>query len=122
MPIPRIPKQPCVYILASRRDAILYIGVTSNLFNRVNLHKQDLIEGFTKKYGVHMLVYYEMHKTMPDAIRREKQLKKWNRAWKVRLVEQLNPEWLDLWSESGDVLMSGAGGQEVPSELLERTQ
>jgi len=93
MPTPRLDKQPCVYILASKRNGILYVGVTSNLFERVNLHKQDLIEGFTKTYGVHMLVYYEMHQTMPDAIRREKQLKKWNRAWKVRLIEQMNPEW-----------------------------
>ena len=122
MPIPRPPKQPCVYMLASKRDGILYIGVTSNLSNRVNLHKQDLIEGFTKKYGVHTLVYYEMHETMAGAIRREKQLKKWNRAWKVRLVEQLNPEWSDLWTETGEVLMFGPGGREVPSEHLERLQ
>jgi putative endonuclease len=80
MPTSRVPKQPCVYILASARDGILYVGVTSGLFNRVNLHKQNLIEGFTKKYGVHMLVYYESHQTMPAAIRRERQMKKWNRA------------------------------------------
>ena len=113
-------KQPCVYILASKRDGILYIGVTSNLANRVSLHKQDLIEGFTKRYGVHLLVYYEMHRTMPDAIRREKQLKKWNRAWKVRLIEQLNPEWRDLWTETGEILMLGPGGQDIPSENVER--
>jgi putative endonuclease len=75
MPIPRPLKQPCVYILASKRNGILYIGVTSNLADRVSLRKQDLIEGFTKRYGVHLLVYYEMHQTMPDAILREKQLK-----------------------------------------------
>jgi putative endonuclease len=120
MPIPRRLKQPCVYILASKRDGVLYIGVTSDLANRVSLHKQDLIEGFTKRYGVHLLVYYEMHQTMPDAIRREKQLKKWNRAWKVRLIEQLNPEWRDLWLETGEILMSGMGGQELPSENVER--
>ncbi len=120
MPIPRPPKQPCVYILASKRDGVLYTGVTSNLADRVNLHKQDLIEGFTKKYGVHILVYYEMHRTMPDAIRREKQLKKWNRAWKVRLIEQLKPEWRDLWLETGEVLMNGVGGQEPPDENVER--
>jgi putative endonuclease len=69
MSIPRNPKHPCVYILASKRNGVLYVGVTSNISNRVNLHKQNLIEGFTKKYGVHLLVYYEMHHTMPDAIR-----------------------------------------------------
>jgi putative endonuclease len=120
MPIPRPPKQPCVYILASERDGVLYIGVTSNIANRVSLHKQDLIEGFTKRYGVHLLVYYEMHHTMPEAIRREKQLKKWDRAWKVRLIEQLNPEWRNLWTETGEILMMGPGGQDVPSEHVDR--
>ena len=122
MPIQRITKNPCVYILASKRNGVLYVGVTSDISNRVNLHKQDLIEGFTKKYGVHLLVYYEMHDTMPEAIRREKQLKKWNRAWKVRLIEQLNPEWRDLWEESGEVQMSGPGGRDAPDESLERLQ
>ena len=120
MPIPRNPKHPCVYILASKRNGVLYVGVTSDISSRVNLHKQNLIEGFTKKYGVHLLVYYEMHHTMPDAIRREKQLKKWNRAWKVRLIEQLNPEWRDLWTETGDVHISGVGGQVLPGENTER--
>jgi putative endonuclease len=114
------PKQPCVYILASKRNGILYAGVTSQLAHRVGLHKQDVIEGFTKKYGVHTLVYYELYDTMPAAIRREKQLKKWNRAWKVRLIEQLNPEWRDLWTETGEVCVSPAGGQVLPSENLER--
>ena len=122
MPIPRPAKQPCVYMLASKRDGVLYVGVTSDLAQRVGLHKQDLTEGFTKKYGVHLLVYYEMHHTMPDAIRREKQLKKWNRAWKVRLIEQLNPEWRDLWTDTGEVLMSGSGGRELPSEQQESLQ
>jgi putative endonuclease len=121
MPIPRPAKQPCVYMLASKRDGVLYVGVTSDLVQRVGLHKQDLTEGFTKKYGVHLLVYYEMHHTMPDAIRREKQLKKWNRAWKVRLIEQLNPEWRDLWTETGEVLMFGPGGGEFPSEQADET-
>ena len=120
MPIPHPAKQPRIYILASKRDGILYVGVTSGLAQRVGLHKQDLIEGFTKKYGVHTLVYYEMHETMLEAIRREKQLKK--RAWKVRLIEQLNPEWSDLWTETGEVLMRGPGGRDVPSEQLERLQ
>jgi putative endonuclease len=92
-------KQPCVYILASKRNGTIYIGVTSDLANRTSLHKQDLIRGFTERYGVHRLVYYEMHHAMPEAIRREKQLKKWNRAWKVRLIEGMNPEWKDLFGE-----------------------
>jgi putative endonuclease len=122
MPIPRPAKQPCVYILASKRDGVLYIGVTSDLASRVDVHKQDLIDGFTRRYGVHTLVYYETYQTMPEAIRREKQLKGWNRAWKVRLIEQLNPEWRDLWGESGEILMCGPGGREVPNEPLERLQ
>ena len=92
-------KQPCVYMLANKRNGTLYIGVTSDLPNRTSLHKQDLIEGFTNRYGVHRLVYYEMHDMMSDAIRREKRLKKWNRAWKVRLIESINPEWTDLFDE-----------------------
>jgi putative endonuclease len=90
-------KQPAVYILASKRNGTLYIGVTSDLAKRVWQHKNDVCEGFTKKYGVHTLVYYEMHADMTEAIRREKQLKKWNRAWKIELIEKENPKWLDLW-------------------------
>ena len=90
-------KQPVVYILASKRNGTLYIGVTSDLVKRVWHHKDDVAEGFTKKYGVHTLVYYEMHADMTEAIRREKQLKKWNRAWEIELIEKENPEWLDLW-------------------------
>jgi putative endonuclease len=98
-------RSPCVYILASRRNGTLYIGVTSDLFKRIGLHKQDLIEGFTKKYRVHRLVYYEMHPTMEAAIRREKQLKEWRRAWKIRLIESMNPQWIDLFAErTGEVL------------------
>jgi putative endonuclease len=104
-------KEPCVYILASRRDGVLYIGVSSAVWDRVSEHKQKLIEGFTKKYGVEDLVYLEFHDTMEAAIRREKQLKKWNRAWKVRLIEQMNPEWRDLWSPTGEIFPSGVGGQ-----------
>ena len=114
MPIPRPVKQPCVHVLASKRDGVFYVCVTSGLAQRVSLHKQDLVEGFSKRYGVHTLVHYEMQETMPAAIRREKQLKKWNRAWKVRLIEQLNPEWRDLWLASGEVSMSGPGGREAP--------
>jgi putative endonuclease len=90
-------KQPAVYILTSKRNGTLYIGMTSNLQKRAWEHKNDLIEGFTKKYVVHRLVYYELHQDMMSAITREKQMKKWNRAWKVELIEQLNPEWKDLW-------------------------
>ncbi len=102
-----MPKQPCVYMLANKRNGTLYIGVTSDLPNRTSLHKQDLIEGFTKRYGVHRLVYYEMHDMMPDAIRREKRLKKWNRAWKVRLIESMNPEWTDLFDEFWGAINEG---------------
>ena len=95
---PGVEKQFFVYIMASRRNGTLYIGVTSNLVQRVWLHKQGLIEGFTKKYGVKMLVYFELHQTAESAITREKQLKKWERPWKIRLIEQGNPEWRDLYS------------------------
>jgi len=122
MPIPRNPKNPCVYILASKRNGVLYVGVTSDISNRVNLHKQNSIEGFTKRYDVHLLVYYELLLLKRDAIRREKQLKKWRRAWKVRLIEQLNPEWRDLWTETGEVDLSAVGGQVLPSENTERVQ
>jgi putative endonuclease len=90
-------KQPAVYILASKRNGTLYIGMTSNLQKRVWEHKNDLIEGFTKKYGVHRLVYYELHQDMTSGITREQQMRKWNRVWKVELIEQLNPEWKTLW-------------------------
>jgi len=100
-------RQPCVYILANKRNGTLYIGVTIDLFVRTGLHKQDLIEGFTKRYGVHLLAYYEMHHTMPDAIQREKRMKKWNRAWKVRLIESMNPEWKDLFDEFWGAINEG---------------
>ncbi len=90
-------KQPAVYILASKRNGTLYIGVTSDLVQRVWQHKNDVVEGFTKKYGVHRLVYYELHDDMENAIIREKRLKKWNRAWKLRLIEEMNPNWDDLY-------------------------
>ena len=90
-------KQPAVYILASKRNGTLYIGVTSNLEKRAWEHKHDLVDGFTKKYGVHQLVYYELHGEMASAITREKQMKKWNRAWKLKLIERHNPDWNDLW-------------------------
>lgn len=92
-------KQPAVYILASQRNGTLYIGVTSNLIKRIWEHRNNAVEGFTKNYGVHTLVYYEQHAAMEAAIIREKQLKQWNRAWKLRLIEERNPEWRDLWPE-----------------------
>ena len=92
-------KQPAVYILASGRNGTLYIGVTSDLVKRVWQHKTNCVPGFTETYGVHMLVFYEMHVSMEDAILREKRLKKWNRMWKLRLIEELNPEWRDLWED-----------------------
>ena len=90
-------KQPVVYILASKRNGTLYTGVTSDLVKRVWEHKNNLEDGFTKKYDVHMLVYFEQHVEMTAAITREKQIKKWNRAWKLRLIEEHNPEWKDLY-------------------------
>jgi len=90
-------KHPVVYILASQRNGTLYIGVTSDLVQRVWQHKNDVFEGFTKEYGVHMLVYFELHEDMESAIIREKRLKKWNREWKLRLIEEKNPEWKDLY-------------------------
>jgi putative endonuclease len=92
-----VEKQPCVYILASRRNGTLYIGVTSDLIKRVYEHKNGLADGFTKKYNVHHLVYFELHEEMLAAITREKQIKKWNRRWKLRLIGEHNPEWKDLY-------------------------
>ena len=90
-------KQPCVYLLANRRNGTIYTGVTSNLTKRVWEHKNDLVEGFTRKYAVHTLVWYELHDTMENAIQREKAIKNWKRAWKIELIEQENPDWLDLY-------------------------
>ena len=92
-------KQPCVYILASRRNGTLYIGVTSNLLQRVWQHKNDFVDGFTKRYGVHTLVWYKSHETMGSAIMREKAIKEWNRAWKLKEIEKANPRWRDLYDD-----------------------
>jgi putative endonuclease len=89
-------KAPAVYIMASRYRGTLYVGVTSGLWNRVNDHKNGRYHGFTAAYGVKLLVWYEHHHSMEDAIRREKQLKKWKREWKFRIIEEMNPDWLDL--------------------------
>jgi putative endonuclease len=85
-----------VYILATKRNGTLYIGVTSNLASRIEAHRADAVPGFTKDYAVHLLVYFELHSEMYEAIQREKRLKKWNRAWKIRLIEESNPDWMDL--------------------------
>jgi len=90
-------KQPAVYILASKPNGTLYIGVSSDLLKRVWEHREDFVEGFTKRYAVHRLVYYEIHEEMVSAIEREKQLKKWNRAWKIDLIQKMNPKWEDLY-------------------------
>ena len=91
-------KQPAVYILASKRNGTLYVGATSDLVKRVWEHRQDVVAGFTRTYHVRNLVYFEQHEDMRQAIQREKQLKKWNRAWKIELIEKTNSAWRDLWS------------------------
>jgi putative endonuclease len=128
-------KQPAVYMLASRRNGTLYTGVTSDLVKRIWEHRNDIVEGFTKRYGVHSLVYFELHDDMPEAIRREKQIKKWNRAWKIELIERTNPQWQDLWrslmegeemdsrmrgNDSWSVVPAKAGTLELPARLDSR--
>ncbi len=92
-----------VYILASKRNGTLYIGVTNDLIGRVYEHKNSFIRGFTEQYGVHKLVYYEQCESVESAIQREKQLKVWHRKWKVRLIEEKNPTWKDLYDEIIDL-------------------
>ncbi len=91
-----MPKNYYVYLLASKRNGTLYIGVTNDLERRIYEHKNHLIKGFTEKYNVHMLVYFEQTSNIEAALQREKQLKKWNRKWKLDLIESINPEWKDL--------------------------
>ncbi len=104
-------KQYYVYIMASKKNGTLYIGVTSNLLKRVYEHKNDLVAGFTKKYQVHRLVYYEVHTDIHQAITREKQMKKWKRQWKIELIEKTNSDWMDLYNslvgEDGSLLSQG---------------
>jgi len=88
-----------VYILASKKNGTLYIGVTNNLLKRVDQHKNDIVEGFTRKYKVHNLVYFETFGRIQDAITREKRMKKWKRAWKIKLIEESNPNWEDLFEK-----------------------
>lgn len=92
-------RQPCVSMLASKRNGTLYTGVTSNLLKRVWEHKNNVVEGFTRKYGVHALVWYEVHDTMDMAIQREKTIKNWKRVWKIEVIEEMNPQWQDLYPE-----------------------
>src|SRR4249919_1307808 len=92
---------PCVYILASKRNGTLYTGVTSHLPGRIHQHRIGAVRGFTREYGVRMLVWFEQHSTMEAAILREKRIKKWNRAWKLQLIESGNPDWRDLAEDLG---------------------
>jgi putative endonuclease len=92
-------KRPCVYILASRRNGTLYVGVTSDLGGRVWQHRSDAAGGFTRDHHVYRLVFAEFHETMADAILREKRIKKWRRAWKLELIEGQNPRWADLYNQ-----------------------
>ena len=89
-------KQPIVYILASKPNGTLYVGVTSDLSRRIEAHRSGAVQGFTKRYGVKILVYFELHADMYEAIQREKRIKKWNREWKINLIQKMNPAWGDL--------------------------
>ncbi len=90
-------RQPAVYILANKRNGTLYVGVTSDLIKRIWQHKTNAVKGFTERYSVHQLVWYELHETMESAIRKEKMLKNWKRVWKLELIERSNPNWQDLY-------------------------
>ena len=93
-----LSKLYCVYIVASKKNGVLYIGVTSNLQKRIWEHKNNIVKGFTQKYFIHRLVYYEQTENVYSALTREKQLKKWNRSWKIELIEKNNPNWKDLYN------------------------
>ena len=97
MSLATMEKQFCVYMLASDRNGTIYIGVTSSLVKRVWEHKEGAVPGFTSEYGVHKLVWYEQHESAESAITREKRIKKWNRDWKIKLIEESNPYWNDLY-------------------------
>lgn len=92
-------KRPAVYMLTSKRNGTLYVGVTADLVKRVWEHKNEVVEGFTRRYGVHLLVWFEMHESMASAISREKAIKEWKRAWKLELIERSNPVWKDLYAD-----------------------
>jgi putative endonuclease len=102
-------KHPCVYILSSQNNETLYVGVTSNLIKRIWEHKNSVTPSFTERYGVYILVWYELHPSMESAIRREKALKNWNRSWKKRLICQKNPFWKDLYQDLLDSPPEAAG-------------
>jgi putative endonuclease len=100
-----------VYMLASKRNGTLYTGVTNHVLGRTWQHKMDLIEGFTKKYGVHILVWYEAHEDVHAAIAREEQIKGWNRAWKIKLIEKENFGWKDLYERiTGEIVQASPPG------------
>ena len=104
-----------VYILASRRNGTLYVGVTNDVLRRTWEHKSDLVEGFTRKYGVHILVWYELHGDINTAIAREKRLKRWNRAWKIKLIENDNSGWNDLYDRLlGEITLPDLPGSPSP--------
>ncbi|WP_108812502.1 GIY-YIG nuclease family protein [Sphingorhabdus sp. Alg231-15] len=96
-----MPKTPAVYIMASQRNGTIYVGVTSKLMQRIYQHREKLISGFTSRYNVTRLVWFETHQTMDTAITREKQIKAWRRPWRLALIEENNPQWLDLAEELG---------------------
>ena len=97
--MPTTDKTPCVYIITNKPDGTLYIGVTSDLPHRIWTHKQKLAEGFAKRHDLDRLVWYEVHDTMEEAILKEKQMKKWEREWKIRIIQEMNPRWNDLYEE-----------------------
>jgi putative endonuclease len=106
-------KQPAVYLLASKKNGTHYLGVTSDLINRVWQHKNHLVTGFSDRYDVDSLVWFEQHDTMLTAIAREKAIKKWNHTWKIRMIEEANPDWCDLWpSITGESLDSRLRGND----------
>ena len=110
-------KIPCVYILASKAYGTFYVGVTTQLHQRMAQHTQGEVEGFTKKYGIKMLVYYEIHETLAAAIAREKLLKRWRREWKYRLIEQMNPLWQNLFDPAtGEIAFGPAETERLASE------
>ena len=112
-----VMKSPCVYILASKAYGTLYIGVSSDLNTRMAQHDQGLYDGFTKKYGIKQLVYCEFHDTMTAAIRREKLIKRWRREWKYRLIEQMNPEWRNLFDpKTGEIAFGSADVERMISQ------
>ena len=105
-------KAPCVYVLASKPLGTLYVGVTNDLHKRMAEHSQGLVEGFTKRYGIKRLVYFEMHESMANAIRREKRIKEWRRLWKIRLIERANPEWRNLFDDRSGEIVNGPRDEE----------